>query len=141
MPSERQQPNNVRLQGTVGQPLFLRPAAGDTPSGQQPNLVSAQVFGLGQPSSNGPAAGVLLSGQHPNLLLMHLATLGLQILLVLVLVQSHGMLTVDSSPVSVEPSDVLSVVAVSSVGVDSSVTVDSVSLMAVDPASVVSLDS
>lgn len=42
------------------------PFAGDTPSGQQPNLVSLHVSLTVHPSSNGPLAAVLLSAQQPN---------------------------------------------------------------------------
>lgn len=49
------------------------PFAGDTPSEQQPNLVSLHVSLTLHPSSNGPVAAVLLSGQQPNSLLRHAA--------------------------------------------------------------------
>lgn len=46
--SDLQQPNSVSSQGSTGQPSFLGPVAGETPSGQQPNLDSLQVLGVGQ---------------------------------------------------------------------------------------------
>lgn len=52
--------------------LFL-PFAGDTPSEQQPNLVSLHVSLTLHPSSNGPVAAVFLSGQQPNSLFRHAA--------------------------------------------------------------------
>lgn len=101
--SDLQQPKSVSSQGSTGQPSFLGPTAGETPSGQQPNLDSLQVLGVGQavekkilnqfnlwtalkafdltscniPSSKGPAAGVMLSGQQPNLDFLHFDLLGL----------------------------------------------------------------
>lgn len=53
--------------------MFFLPFAGDTPSGQQPNLVSLHVSLTLHPSSNGPVAAVLLSAQQPNSLLRHAA--------------------------------------------------------------------
>lgn len=61
-----QQPNNDDSQNVEGQPLNFLPSAGDTPSSQQPYLLSLQVSGIRQPLSKGPSAGVILSGQHPN---------------------------------------------------------------------------
>lgn len=46
--SDLQQPNSVSSQGSTGQPPFLGPVAGETPSGQQPYLDSLQVLGVGQ---------------------------------------------------------------------------------------------
>lgn len=50
--SDLQQPNSVSLQGSTGQPSFLGPSAGETSSGQQPNLDSLQVLGVGQAVKN-----------------------------------------------------------------------------------------
>lgn len=60
-----QHPNKLLLHNASGHPLPFLPSAGDTPSGQQPYLVSLQVSGTEQPSSNGPLAAVELSAQHP----------------------------------------------------------------------------
>lgn len=51
-------------QSGIGQPRSLSfPWAGVTPSSQQPNFVSVQVFGFVQPAPNGPVAGLSPSGQ------------------------------------------------------------------------------
>lgn len=47
--SDLQHPYKVSLQGVTGQPAPRSPVAGDTSSGQHPNLDSWQVLGFGQP--------------------------------------------------------------------------------------------
>lgn len=44
-----QHPKSVSLQWVCGQPAIFSSRAGDTPSSQQPYLLSLQVFGIGQP--------------------------------------------------------------------------------------------
>lgn len=76
IPSE-QQPNKLPTHSASGHPLLFLPSAGDTPSGQHPCLVSAQVSGTGHPSSNGPVAAVVLSEQQPNADFKQAETFGL----------------------------------------------------------------
>lgn len=75
-----QQPKMVSLQCVSGQPFLFFLGAGETPSEQQPNLVSLHVFGVGHPSWNGPLAAVLSSEQQPNGEVLHFFFRGLHFL-------------------------------------------------------------
>lgn len=114
---------------------MFSPSTGETPSEQQPYLVSAQVLTIAQPLSNGPLAGVFLSGQHPNVVF-------LQSFLALHFFSLGTLVTKASSVLGVVPSsssvvDQMSTVELSKV--ESGAPLSVVSVLSEDPLPVVSV--